>query len=117
MLTKKENAVMNIIYHECSGKQSSLISPLDIKQLLKEGEFTIENIENIVSDLFVDGYFDLIYSERRGERMYCITLTEKGKGYERNKKVTRRNLIYRISLTVVLAVFSFVIGLILKAIF
>ena len=46
-----------------------------------------------------------------------ITLTEKGKGYIRSVKEFRRNLLFRLCLSAALAVFSFVIGLILKAVF
>ena len=42
---------------------------------------------------------------------------EKGKGFLRGKKVMKRTLFFRFMVTVVLAVVSFVIGLVLKAIF
>ena len=117
MLNKEENAVMSTIAKECKEKDSLLISPSDLKSLLGGVDFTLDRLDKIVEDLYTDGYFDLVLSERRGEKVYCITLTEKGKGYFRNKKLMKRNLIYRIGLSAALALFSFIIGLILKAIF
>ena len=70
-----------------------------------------------MDDLYKDGYFDLIYSDRHGERVYCITLLNKGKAFFRGKKIFKRNLLFRVLVTLLLAVLSFITGLILKAIF
>ena len=117
MLNKEENLVMAVIAKECSKKESLLISPNDLKSLVGGADFTLDKLDKIISDLYTDGYFDLVLSERRGEKVYCIILTEKGKGYFRNKKLMKRNLIYRIGLSAALALFSFIIGMILRAIF
>lgn len=117
MLTKTENKIMNYLFEVCKDKTSVLISPADLLAIVKEERFTLIDLENTVKDLSLDGYFDLIYSDRRGEPVYCITLLEKGKGFSRSKKVMRRNLAFRLGLTVSLAFLSFIIGLILKAIF
>lgn len=106
---------MQGIYNLSADKKAVLISPQDIVSLV--GEITISEVENIVSLLSQDGYFDLVYSDRHGEAVYCITLTEKGKGFKRDETHQKRNLIYRISLSVGLAFLSFIIGLVLKAIF
>ena len=106
---------MQGIYNLSADKKAVLISPQDIVSLV--GEITISEVENIVSLLSQDGYFDLVYSDRHGEAVYCITLTEKGKGFKRDETHQKRNFIYRISLSVGLAFLSFIIGLVLKAIF
>ncbi len=117
MLNKSENKIMSVIAKECNENSALLISPDDLKSLACEKELTNAKIDKIVNDLYTDGYYDLVLSNRQGQSVYCITLTEKGKGYLRNKKLMRRNLIYRVMLSAVLALFSFIIGLILKAIF
>ncbi|MBR2498104.1 MAG: hypothetical protein IKB67_00075 [Clostridia bacterium] len=117
MLTKTENKVMTVIFNECKDKKSLLISPIDLIKIIGEKSITQTKLENVMNDLYMDGYFDLIYSDRRGERVYCVALTERGKGYMRGQKVMRRNLIFRLMMTVGLAFLSFIIGLILKAIF
>ncbi len=117
MLTRVENKVMETIFGACYGKSSLLITPTDLVKMIAEKGVSLSVMDKIVEDLHSDGYFDLIYSDRHGETVYCISLTEKGKGFIRNKKVFRRNLIYRIGLTVALAFLSFIVGIILKAVF
>ena len=117
MLSKTENRVMGVLYERCREKNALLISPDDLIKCVGDKELTLTKLDKIVVDLGADGYFELVYSERSGERVYCLALTEKGKGYLRKKKLFRRNLIFRVALTSGLALLSFVIGLVLKAIF
>lgn len=117
MLNKTESRVMAVLNKECKERSALLISPIDLIKITGEKGLTQSKLEKIMNDLFIDGYFDLIYSDRHGERVYCLTLTEKGKGYMRSVKIMRRNLLFRLIITVGLALLSFVIGLILRAIF
>ncbi len=117
MLSKAEHKVMLALIKTCGSKSSVLISPVDLLSVLGAKEFTQTSLEKIIEDLSSDGYFDLVYSDRRGEKVYCITILQKGQGYTRNQMLMRRNLVFRLAITVVLAVVSFLIGLILKAIF
>ena len=117
MLIKTENKVMSAIYKECIKKNPLLITPRDLIKNVGEKGITPTVLEKVLTDLNMDGYFDLVYSDRHGETVYCISLTEKGKGFQRNKKVFKRNLIFRIGLSIALAFLSFIIGLILRAIF
>lgn len=117
MLTKTESKLMQIIYAECQRRGALLITPYDLINMSGEKGLTESTLEKMLDELNLDGYFDLVYTDRHGERVFCITLTEKGKGFNRNRKVFKRNLIFRIALTVALAVLSFVTGIILKAIF
>ncbi|MBE5753913.1 MAG: hypothetical protein E7340_01065 [Clostridiales bacterium] len=116
MLNRVESKVMLALFSECKDKSAILISPTDLVKLI-DGKVTESGVEKIMQDLSSDGYFDLIYSDRRGETVYCVTLLEKGKGYLRNLKVMKRTLVFRLCVTIVLAFVSFIIGLILKAIF
>lgn len=117
MLTKSENKVMNTIYEECKDKRALLISPKDLINMTGDKTLTLSALEKVVLDLHADGYFDVVYSDRHGERVFCLSLTEKGKGYKRNVKLLKRNLIFRLMLTVGFALVSFLIGVILRAIF
>ena len=117
MLSRTENKVMEILIKCCENKQAVLISPTDLKNMVSIKNLTDSQLEKIINDLHVDGYFDLVYSDRRGEPVYCITILEKGKGYFRNLKVMQRTLLFRLAITVILAIISFLIGLVLKAIF
>ena len=117
MLNRLESKIMLALSNQFTDRQSLLISPLDLINIVGEEKLNKPRLEKIMDDLYSDGYFDLIYSERHGERVYCITLTERGKGYARKLKVIKRNLLFRLSTTVAFAIVSFIIGLILKAIF
>ncbi|MBR2449029.1 MAG: hypothetical protein IKB30_02785 [Clostridia bacterium] len=117
MLSKTENKIMIALCAECKDRNSLLISPVDLIKIAGVENLTLTGLERVMNDLYTDGYFDLIYSDRRGETVYCVTMTEKGKGYTRGLKIMKRNLLYRLGLTVGLALVSFIIGLILKAIF
>ena len=117
MLSRSEDKVMSVLFNESKDKSAYLISQADLLKMSGLETLTISGLDKVVKDLSVDGYFDLVYSDRRGETVYCITLTEKGKGYERNAKLIKRNLIYKLIVTISFALLSFVFGLILKAIF
>lgn len=117
MLSVFENRVMGAVYSVCENKDTVLISPLDLLNIINKDEITLTKLEKIMTDLSQDGYFDLVYSDRHGESIYCITINEKGKAFKRNGVVIKRNLLYRLCLTVVFAVISFLIGIILKKIF
>ncbi len=115
MLSKAENKVMGAIYCRCKNKKTALIEKSSLPTF--PGENGKEKLDKIVNDLYIDGFFDLVYTERHGEKVYCISLTEKGKGYPRIAKLVRRTLIFKLAVSVGFAIFSFVLGLILKAIF
>ena len=117
MLSKKERKVMTFIFEEIKGKSSLLVSPHDTLNVLDLNGVTLSEFDKIVNALKMDGYLDLVYSDRRGEKIYCVSLTEKGKGYKRSVKVLKRTVLFRVGLSAALAVFSFLIGLVLKAIF
>ncbi len=117
MLSKLENKVMLAVLSQCNEKQAMLISPTDLINLIGQAGLSEKQLDEITSALSLDGYFDLVYSNRHGERIYCITLLDKGKAFVRSERVKKRNLLFRIGFTAVLAIFSFLIGVILKAIF
>ncbi len=115
MLSKLENKVMGAIYARCKNNSAVLIEKNSLVSLA--GDNGEERLDKIVNDLYTDGFFDLVYTERQGEKVYCITLTEKGKGYPREAMLVKRTLMFKLVVTVGFAIFSFILGLILKAIF
>lgn len=118
MLNKQENEVMKAVYDMCDGKGSCLVSPLEIMSILPEKKgYTPEKIDAILRTLELDDYFDLIESERKGEKMYVITLHANGEAYDRTRLQVRRSVAFKIGLSVAGAVVTFVVGLILKSIF
>ena len=76
-----------------------------------------QRVEKILRSLELDDYFDLIQSDRKGEKMYVITLHANGEAYKRTALQVRRSVAFKIGLSVGGAVITFVVGLLLKMIF
>ncbi len=117
MLSRLEGKVLHALLKVCKEKEAILISPIDLLKIVGAEHLTLSGLEKIVKDLNTDGYFDLVYSDRRGEEVFCITLLDKGKGYIRSENQEKRNLIKRLGLTIGFAILSFLVGIILKKIF
>jgi hypothetical protein len=117
MLSKIEKKVMQLLYDHSKNKDAILISATDLFLQLGDKKVSVSQIEKVVEDLNTDGYFDLVYSDRHGQVVYCISLTVKGKNFLRDQKLIKRNLIYKLVVTIVFAFISFIIGVILRKIF
>ncbi len=118
MLSRSENEVMSAVYSLCDGTEGCLISPLDILSVLPaKRKYSPDVIDGILNDLKCDGYFDLITSERKGEKMYVINLKETGFNFKRSAKQKQRDITFRIVLAFIGAAATFIFGLILKGIF
>lgn len=118
MLNRQENEIMNAVYEMCDGKESCLVSPLEIMSILPEKRnYTPERVDKILRSLELDDYFDLIESDRKGEKMYVITLHANGIAYKRTSLQMKRSIAFKIGLSVGGAIVTFVVGLILKGIF
>lgn len=116
MLSKSESEIMNAVYCLCDGTEGCLVSPMDIIAVLPaKRRYDPEKIEEILNNLMCDGYFDLINSERKGEKMYVINLKESGFAWKRTSKQRQRDVAFRIFLAFLGALATFVFGLILKA--
>lgn len=118
MLDRNENMVMSAVFSLCDGTGGCLVSPVEILSILPvKRKYTPEKVDGILYDLMCDGYFDLITSERKGEKMYVINLKENGYAYKRTSKQRQRDIAFRIVLAFIGAAATFVFGLILKGIF
>lgn len=118
MLNKKEKILMYYILNECGGKSTCLLSPLDLQHSL-EPKYSANNIEiqSLLEGLAQENYISLVNSDKNGELIYCITILDKGKAFNREQKNIKKSWSSAIFRTIILAVISFVIGLLLKAIF
>ena len=116
MLERAKKQILAFLTNACKERESVLISPTDLIKNLSE-ELSEKDLERKVNELSNEGYFDLVYSDRRGEKVYCITLLEKGKSYFRKERTERQNLVKRFFLTIGFAVISFLVGVILKKVF
>ena len=118
MLNRYENEVMAAVYSLCDGTEGCLVSPLDILSILpSKHHYTTERLEDILQALKCDGYFDIIYSERKGEKMYVISLKESGFAFKRTAKQKQRDVTFKIFLAFIGALATFIFGVILKRLF
>ena len=118
MLSRCEDEIMRAVYDLCDGTDGCLISPSEILSILPpKRKYSYEKIDGILHDLMHDGYFDLISSERRGEKMYVINLKETGFSYKRTVAQRRRDIAFRVTLAFIGALSTFIFGLIIKSIF
>ncbi len=118
MLSKNENMVMAAVYSLCDGTEGCLVSPIDILSVMPaKHKVNREKLDDILNALKCDGYFDLIQSERKGEKMYVINLKENGFAYKRTAKQKQRDVTFKIFLAFIGAFATFIFGLILKGLF
>ena len=118
VLNKRETEVMNVIFSLCHEKGVGLISPAEILDLLpQKRNYTEERVEEILNELALDNYFELLSSERKGEKMYVISLRANGYAFKRGYVQMRRNAMLKIFWAAVSAVIAFAVGLLLKRIF
>lgn len=118
MLNRYENEIMGAIYALCDGTDGCLVSPPDILAVLSDSRrYSPEKLEDIIFALKCDGYFDVITSERKGEKMYVINLKENGFAYKRLSKQKQRDITFKIFLAFIGAATTFIFGVILKGLF
>ena len=118
MLNKKEYEVMDAVYALCHGKGVCLIAPAEILALLSpRKKYTEEEVEKVLGELALDDYFELLSSERKGEKMYVISLKPNGCAFKRSFAQFKRDALLKIFWAVASAVVAFLVGLILKRIF
>lgn len=118
MLKRCDRDVMSAIYCLCDGSDGCLISPVDIMSVLPSNRrYSVDRVDDSLNTLKADGYLDVICSERKGEKMYVISLKESGLNFKQEAKKKRQDVLYKIFLALVGATATFVFGAILKAIF
>ena len=118
MLSREESEVMRAVCGMCGGRGCCLVSPAELLGVLpSQKKFSPERLDKILRSLELDDCFELIRSERKGEKMYVITLHPNGAAYPRARQQVRRGIAFRILLSAAGAVVTFLVGLLLKAIF
>ena len=109
---------MNRVYDLCHEKGVCLISPSEfLATLPPRRKYTEEQVEGILNELALDNYFELLSSERKGEKMYVISLRANGYAFKRCFAQMRRDAIAKFFWAVTSAIVAFLVGVILKRIF
>lgn len=111
MLSRLENSVLKAIIVSCGDKHSCIIAAGKLLHYMPykiNGDLT--KLNHVLKCLEYDGYFEVIYSVRRGEMVYCITLKQRGRAYLREKALIKRDVITRVILAVASAIITFLVG-------
>lgn len=118
MLSKKEKELMKYILKVSAGKDTCLLAPLDIIHGLQP-KYDLSQIElqGLLEGLAQENYIGLVNSDKNGELIYCVNICPKGKAFVREEHNVKKSWTSAIIRTVLLAILSFIVGLILKAIF
>lgn len=118
-MLKKEKVVMDYIFERANGKESVLIGVEELADFLSPyiGKVSNEMLDQIMQNLSLDGYISVIMSDKKGKPIYCVSLERKGESWRRDNEKRKQTTIMLVVRTVLLAVLSFVVGVVLKAIF
>ncbi len=119
MLDKKEKLVMNYIYGECEQNKTHLFSSDEILGILEKKNYSISmnELSEIMLYLSKEGFIDYVQTEGKKGKMFCVSLKNKGLLFKKDVEKEKRYSAWIILRTVLLTLFSFVIGLLLKVIF
>ncbi len=118
MLNLREREIMSVIYSLCEGTGRCLASPKEILRMLpKKRKLTEERLEKILRELELDDYFELLSSDRKGEKMYVVTLHSAGVSFKRETEKQKRDIAYKLFWAVVSAVVAFLVGVFLRSVF
>lgn len=117
-LNKTERETLECVLSFAGKRDRVLLSPEELLGALPaKRKYDGEKLDKILTDLQSDGYFDLVRTDRKGEKMYVIELLPAGHNYKREEGQLKRRVWFKIGLAVVGAVVTFVVGLLLKAVF
>ncbi len=117
-LSRRESEVMCAVYRLSEGKERFLVFPYEIAALLPSGRnYREEEIEDILRALEMDGYFEFVLSDRKGEKTYVVRMRTAGLSYRRADAQRKRGAWFRLAFTAVGAVVTFLIGVVLRLIF
>ncbi len=114
-LSKRENEVMGAVYTLSGGKERFLVSPYEILSLLPpRADYGEEMLCRVLRALELDGYFVLIETERKGERMFVVHMKEAGLSFLRSGVRRRRTLLFRFGVALLCGVLSALAGILIK---
>lgn len=117
-LNRRENEVMNAVFELSGGKERFLVASYELGAVLPpKGKYDEAALGRILRSLALDGYFELVESERKGEPVYVIHMREAGLSYKRQDYQRKRSVCFRFTLAAAGAVVTFLVGLLLRLIF
>lgn len=109
---------MKIIYDKAVNKNKAIIITEEeiMSQIPEKAKINLCDLRNILKQLVIDNYFEMIHSEKKGEPVLVITLSKNGEAFERELTQQKRNLRQKLVITVICAIITAVIGIIIRSI-
>ena len=118
VLNKMESEVMKAVYSLCEERGICLVSPAEILSALpKKSRCSEERLDRVLRELQLDDYFEMLSSERKGEKMYVMSMHASGYAFKRNTLQQKRDLVFKLGWAIASAVIAFLVGWFLKRIF
>ena len=109
---------MNAVYALSGGKERFLVAPYELAAILPpKGGYDEATLGRLLRGLELDGYFELVESQRRGEPVYVIHMREAGLSYRRQDAQRKRSVVFRWGVAAIGAVITFLVGILLRLIF
>ncbi|MBE7082953.1 MAG: hypothetical protein E7378_04730, partial [Clostridiales bacterium] len=117
MLDKKEKFVILYLLEICPQKRPYLIFAEQIAEFVsKKYLISTSELDDIMLSLAKDNYVDFVVSDSKKGYYYCITLKSKALTLKNDLKKQKKEFAMVLLKTFGLAVFSFIVGIILKTI-
>ena len=118
-MNKKEKAILRFLYDKCTKNNGScIIAPLELLTAIPlDIELMREELEPVLKVLEADEFFEMTVSTRRGEKVYCFTLKNKGLNIKREEQTARMTVAKKIMLALLGAAVTFLAGRLLVFIF
>lgn len=119
MLDRKEKLVMGYIFDNCESGKTRLFPSQELIDFLvqKKNVISTSELDEIMISLSKEGLIDFVSSDSKNGSVYCVSLKNKGLLFKKDLQKEKRHASWVILRTALLAIFSFVIGLLLRAIF
>lgn len=118
MLSKKQIEILKIIKDNAQSSGSCLLSaPIFSELLFPRFKISANEVEKLILSLAVKGYIEVVNTFKKQEPFYCISLTAKGKNYQAERLEEVKEVRFRLTLAIVGAVLSFLVGRILFILF
>ena len=108
MLGKKEKLIMKAVYLKAVKTDGKcLMTPTELlAEIPYTRDFRREDLEPCLKALVLEDYFELIDTEKKGERVFCFTLHQNGYAFARQIESEKSAIKFKIVLTVAGAILS-----------
>lgn len=116
-MTKTEAAVLSAITIKCGKSNSCITDEREITSLVMKRKLDVAAVKSSVECLSESGYIDTVECLKDGEKCLLITLSERAKNIEKDRKDGKKRLIARLLWAICSAIVTFLAGRLLIYLF